>query len=203
MPVVPTMNVATVGYGAGSRTYPDRPNVLRVLLGETDTANGSDRAAAELSLRREPIAVVETTVDDVTPELLGSLQETLAPVGALDVAVTGTTMKKSRPGHIVQVISAPENARVVAARLARETGSLGVRVIDTAHRWIADRSVETVSIDVDGDAYDVGVKVAADERGNQYDASAEYKEAVAVARETELAVREVMRRAERKIGESR
>lgn len=197
---LPSLNLRAVGYGAGSRTYPERPNVLRVLVGDGDgTASAAPPA---LDLRREPIAVVETTVDDVTPEVLGSLHETLAAAGALDVAVLPATMKKSRPGHVVQVIVEPGDARAVAARLARETGTLGVRVIDGAHRFVADRTVEPVDLAIDGDTFEVGVKVASDTQGVQYDASAEYDDAVAVATETGLAVREIVRRAEREIDET-
>ncbi|UWG49030.1 Uncharacterized protein HSRCO_2774 [Halanaeroarchaeum sp. HSR-CO] len=197
------LDVDAVGYGAGSRTYPHRPNVLRVLVGDGGRPETDGTAAdEELALRREPIAVVETTVDDVTPEVLGSLHETLAEAGALDVAIAPVGMKKSRPGHVVQVIVAPTDARAVAARLARETGTLGVRVIDAAHRWVADRTVEPVTLTIDGETFEVGVKVGTDTGGVQYDASAEYDDAVAVATETGLAVREIVRRAEREIDET-
>ena len=182
---LPAIDVDAVGYGAGDADVPDHPNVLRVLVG--DGAGG---------LRRESISVLETNVDDVSPEVLGSLQETLADAGARDVSIVPTTMKKSRPGHLIKVVVDPADARTVARRLAEETGTLGVREGSAGHRWVADRSFDTATLTVGGETYEVRVKLGSDADGAVYDVSAEYDDALAVARETGLSVREVMRRAE-------
>jgi uncharacterized protein (TIGR00299 family) protein len=182
---LPALDVDAVGYGAGDANLPDRPNALRALVG--DGGGG---------LRREAISVLETTVDDVTPEVLGSLQETLAAVGARDVSIVPTTMKKSRPGHLVKVVVDPADAGAVARRLAEETGTLGVREGSARHRWVADRAFETATLTVEGETYDVAVKVGSDADGTVFDVSAEYDDALAVANETDLPVREVLRRAE-------
>jgi uncharacterized protein (TIGR00299 family) protein len=181
---LPALDVDTVGYGAGDADVPDHPNALRVLVGDGG------------GLRREAISVLETNVDDVSPEVLGSLQETLADAGARDVSIVPTTMKKSRPGHLVKVVVDPADAGAVARRLAEETGTLGVREGGASHRWVADRAFETATLTVDGETYDVGVKVGSDADGAVFDVSAEYDDALAVARETDLPVREVLRRAE-------
>ncbi|MFC4988452.1 nickel pincer cofactor biosynthesis protein LarC [Saliphagus infecundisoli] len=183
---LPPIAVEASGYGAGSIDISPHPNALRVLVGETES-----------ELAREEIAVLETNVDDVSPEILGGLQDRLADVGARDVSIVPTTMKKSRPGHLVKVICKPEDRERVASRLARETGTLGVREAGASHRWIASRRVEEVALEIDGERYEVAVKVASDEDGAVYDVSAEYDDALAVARETGLAVREVLARAER------
>ncbi|MFB6122450.1 MAG: nickel pincer cofactor biosynthesis protein LarC [Haloferacaceae archaeon] len=182
---LPSLAVDATGYGAGDRDFSDRPNVVRALVGE-----GGGR------LRRDEITVLETNLDDATPEALGGLQETLADAGARDVTVVPTTMKKSRPGHLVKVIVRPEDAERVARRLAAETGTLGVREHGAGHRWVADRRFETAELDVGGDSYEVTVKLGCDAAGEVYDVSAEYDDALAVARETGLPVREVARRAE-------
>jgi len=189
VPSLPQLDVDAAGYGAGSRDVEGRPNVLRAVVGE---GTGS--------LDRESIAVLETNVDDVSPEVLGGLQETLKDVGALDVSIVPLTMKKSRPGHLVKVVVDPADAERVAHRLATETGTLGVREHGTGHRWIADREQVSAAVDVDGHTYEVAVKVARID-GAVYDASAEYDDARAVADETGLPVREVMRRAEAAVGE--
>jgi uncharacterized protein (TIGR00299 family) protein len=181
---LPALRVETSGYGAGGYEFPEHPNVLRAIVGESGD-----------TLSREDIAVLETNVDDATPEVLGSLQESLAAVGALDVTIVPTTMKKSRPGHLVKVVAKPEDRERVARRLAEETGTLGVREAGASHRWVADREIETARIEVGDGNYEVDVKVAS-AGGEAYDVSAEYNDALAVARETGLAVREVMRRAE-------
>jgi uncharacterized protein (TIGR00299 family) protein len=182
---LPELDVEASGAGAGSKELPDRPNVLRALVGE---ATGR--------LRREEIAVLETHLDDATPETLGDLQRSLSAVGARDVSVTPLTMKKSRPGHLVRVIARPEDARRVARRLAAETGTLGVREAAADHRYVADRRVETVTVALDGADHAVDVKVATDDAGSVLDVTAEHDDAAAVAAETDRPSREVARLAE-------
>jgi len=184
---LPSLDVVASGYGAGDQSFPHHPNVLRVLAGETNA-----------DLRREPVTVLETHLDDATPEALGGLQETLTDEGALDVTVLPTTMKKSRPGHLVKVVVAPADARRVARRLARETGTLGVREHGSGHRFVADREQQTVTLAVDGNSFEVGVKVARIGE-DVYDVSAEFDDALAVARATGLPVRELLWRAEQTI----
>jgi len=181
---LPSLSVDTSGYGAGGYTFDAHPNVLRAIVG--DGGGG---------LRRDSITVLETNLDDASPELLGGLQETLSAVGALDVSIVPLTMKKSRPGHLVKVVVKPEDAQRVARRLAEETGTLGIREHGAGHRWIADRERRTATVSHDGTGYDVAVKIASAD-GEVYDVSAEYDDALAVATETALPVREVMRRAE-------
>ena len=182
---LPSLRVASSGYGAGDRSFEQHPNVLRALAG---TGTGD--------LRREPVTVLETHLDDATPEALGGLQERLTEVGALDVTVLPTTMKKSRPGHLVKVVVEPGHARRVARRLAEETGTLGVREHGSGHRFVADREQQQVTLDVDGERVAVTVKIA--RVGEEvYDISAEFDDALAVSRRTDLPVRAVLRRAER------
>ncbi|MFB6178414.1 MAG: nickel pincer cofactor biosynthesis protein LarC [Halorientalis sp.] len=182
---LPPLRVESSGYGAGDYDFAQRPNVLRALVG--DGSGG---------LRKDAITVLETNVDDVPPEILGGLQETLADAGARDVSIVPLTMKKSRPGHLVKVITRPEDAERVARRLAEETGTLGVREHGAGHRWMADREIETVEISLGGTDFEVDVKIASDQSGRIFDVSAEYDDALAVARETDRPVREVMQRAE-------
>ncbi|WP_058827676.1 nickel pincer cofactor biosynthesis protein LarC [Haloferax sp. Q22] len=181
---LPSMSVESSGYGAGGWDFPDRPNVLRAVVGD-----GGSR------LVRDEISVLETNLDDATPEVLGGLQETLKDAGARDVTIIPTTMKKSRPGHLVKVVVKPEDAERVAYRLAVETGTLGIREHGAGHRWTARREFETATLAIDGDDYEVSVKIGSDADGVVYDRSAEYDDALAVAKETGLPVREVMRRA--------
>ncbi|ESS05246.1 MAG: hypothetical protein A07HB70_02287 [uncultured archaeon A07HB70] len=182
---LPGLRVEAQGWGAGAASPGDRPNALRAVAGES----GGD-------LRRESITVLETNLDDAAPEVLGSLHERLREVGARDVSVLPATMKKSRPGHLVKVVVRPDHADRVARALAEETGTLGVREHGAGHRWVAERRVETAEIDVDGETFEVAVKIATDTDGRLLDASAEHEDALAVARAAELPVREAARRAE-------
>ena len=201
---IPTLDIDASGYGAGDATFPKHPNVLRTLVG--DGGDGADAREEPHSghdgheeggpLVHDDIAILETNLDDAAPEVLGGLQETLVDAGARDVTIVPTTMKKSRPGHLVKVICKPADADTVAERLARETGTLGIRQAGARHRWIAERSFETATLTVSGTDHEVSVKVAATADGDVYDVSAEYDEAAAVAEDTGLPVREVLRRAE-------
>jgi len=135
---LPPLRLTGAGYGAGTKTFPEHPNVLRALVGEQRGG-----------LTREDVAVLETNLDDASPELLGGLQETLREAGARDVSIVPLTMKKSRPGHLVKVVARPEDAARVARRLAVETGTLGVRESGASHRWVAQREFETVYRELD------------------------------------------------------
>ena len=185
---LPTLSVEGSGYGAGSREFEGHPNVLRAIVGEQSGG-----------LRRDGITVLETNLDDAAPELLGDLQRSLSAAGARDVSIVPTTMKKSRPGHLVKVICKPEDAERVARRLAEETGTLGVREHGAGHRWVADRAFRTATLEIDGESYEVAVKLASDTDGAVYDVSAEFDDAAAVAEATGLPVRTVMERAERAV----
>jgi uncharacterized protein (TIGR00299 family) protein len=185
---LPSLRISESGYGAGDHAFPDHPNVLRALVGKSQG-----------DLAKDDIRVLETNLDDASPEVLGGLHESLQAAGARDVSVIPTTMKKSRPGHLVKVIVKPEDAQRVARRLAVETGTLGVRETGARHRWVANREFETVEIEIGGIEYEVVVKIASDSEGGVYDVSVEYDDASAVAAETDLSVREVMRRAEEEI----
>ena len=182
---LPPMEVASSGYGAGGLDLPERPNVVRAVVGD---ASGG--------LVRDEIRVLETNLDDASPELLGDLQRSLTAAGARDVTILPATMKKSRPGHLVKVIVKPADVERVARRLAAETGTLGVRETGASHRWIAGRSVETAELDIDGETFGVDVKIASDDEGAAYDVSAEFDDAAAVAEAVDRPVREIMRRAE-------
>ncbi|MDZ7747182.1 MAG: nickel pincer cofactor biosynthesis protein LarC [Halobacteriales archaeon] len=185
---LPPMQVSSSGYGAGTLSLSARPNVVRAVVGE-----------AHSGLVRDEIRVLETNLDDASPEILGSLQRSLKQAGARDVSIVPVTMKKGRPGHLVKVIVRPPDVQAVARRLAEETGTLGVRETGAGHRWIANRAFETAELDIDGETFGVSVKVASDADGEVYDVSAEFDDADAVADATGLSVREVMRRAEAQI----
>jgi len=182
---LPPIRVDASGYGAGGYDLDRVPNVLRAMVGETEGRLG-----------KESITVLETNLDDATPEQLGGLQETLRRAGARDISILPATMKKSRPGHLVKVIVKPEDADRVARRLAEETGTLGVREHGAGHRWVADREQVSVTLGIDGEEYEVGVKIGSDGDGTVFDVSAEFDDAAAVAETTGMAVREVLRRAE-------
>lgn len=113
----PAMAIQRVGYGAGSRDPADRPNVLRLWLGEAVGAHG-----------HAPLLLLETNIDDTTPEVLGYALERLLAVGALDAWFTPIQMKKGRPAVTLSALCAPEAEAAVVGAMLRETSTLGVRV---------------------------------------------------------------------------
>ena len=112
----PSMTVKQIGYGLGTKDPKGgRPNALRAVLGETSTR------------RTDTIVVLETTVDDATPEQLGFLQERLWDAGALDVFLTPVFMKKNRPGTNVTVLVRPGERVAATDVLFHESPTFGVR----------------------------------------------------------------------------
>jgi uncharacterized protein (TIGR00299 family) protein len=112
---MPSMTVGSIGYGAGAMDL-DTPNVLRVFLGEVT-------GPAEI----ESIVQVETTVDDMSPQLYEPLMERLFEAGALDVHLTPVLMKKSRPGVVVTALCAPDAVGALARACFLESTTIGVR----------------------------------------------------------------------------
>jgi len=115
---LPSMKILASGFGAGTRDIPDRPNVLRVIIGEP-----AFRDAEET----QTVAVLETNIDDSSPEFLAYLMERLLEKGALDVAFFPAQMKKNRPGVRVQVIAQPNRTEELSQIIFEETTTLGIR----------------------------------------------------------------------------
>ena len=140
---VPAMRVSGSGYGAGGRDVPGRPNVLPALLGEpAEDEEARDPAAGGTAGHGETLIMVETTVNDVTGELLGDLPGLLLGVGALDAWITAVTGKKGRPAHVVTALCRPGDDGPVLARLLAETGSLGARRHQVRRQALPRRETE-------------------------------------------------------------
>jgi uncharacterized protein (TIGR00299 family) protein len=182
-PFLPPMRIEKTGYGAGSKDLP-MPNVLRASLGELEES---------VSLLRDEVEVLETNVDNVTGEVLGNLIEVLMAEGAKDVAIIPAQMKKGRSGHIIKVIIAPQDAPRIAYRIMEETGSLGVRVMQVKHRFIANREQRKVKVRIKGAEKEAGVKIGRDAKGNLLNVAAELEDAKRVAKELKMPLKEVIK----------
>lgn len=121
---LPRMRIERVGYGAGTRKYERFPNVLRAMIGEM-----SEEAAGEAKEDQTPttVAVIETNIDDLSPQVLGYLMETAIDAGALDLFITPVQMKKNRPGVLLTILCAPSDRERMIDLVFRETTTLGVR----------------------------------------------------------------------------
>jgi uncharacterized protein (TIGR00299 family) protein len=113
---MPSMIVERVGYGVGSRTLADKPNLLRILIG-----NDIDKQ------RSETVVVLESNLDDMNPELLGYLMDRLFDAGAKDVTFSHIQMKKNRPGIQLQVVGQPEDKDRLSSIIFKESTTLGIR----------------------------------------------------------------------------
>jgi hypothetical protein len=130
---LPTMTLRKIGYGAGTADFPERANLVRVLLGEA-----SDVALGE-------VVVLETNLDDLLPEFVPDAAERCFAAGALDVWTAPVTMKKGRPGLVLSALARPAVQGAVARAMLEHTSALGVRVARWA-RYELERKVITVEV---------------------------------------------------------
>jgi uncharacterized protein (TIGR00299 family) protein len=134
----PAMRVESIGYGAGTRNSKSFPNVVRLSIGEaSDTSTKHDPAT-------EVVTVLETALDDISPQLLAHVAETALANGALDVMLTPVIMKKGRPGTLLTVLCNPSDSPALTQFILRETTTLGVRIRQD-RRACLDRTYATVS----------------------------------------------------------
>jgi uncharacterized protein (TIGR00299 family) protein len=170
---LPPLTLDRVGYGAGSRDFADRPNVVRVVLG----------AEAERPAGRA--VLLETNLDDMPPELVPDAVERCFAAGALDVWTTSAQMKKGRPGFVLSALARPGAEVAVARALLEETTALGVRTTRLDRREL-EREERTVQ--VTGGV--VRVKVGRLD-GDVVNLAPEHDDCAAVARETGRPVKSV------------
>jgi pyridinium-3,5-bisthiocarboxylic acid mononucleotide nickel chelatase len=129
---LPAIQLLAQGFGAGDKDFPVRANVLRVLIGERT------HAAESTSVK-----VLESNIDDSTPQVLGYAMERLLEAGALDVTLSPVFMKKNRAASQISVICAPNLAEKLSHILFAETSTLGVRVFEAERRVLA-RNIQEV-----------------------------------------------------------
>jgi pyridinium-3,5-bisthiocarboxylic acid mononucleotide nickel chelatase len=108
--------IERVGYGAGSKDFPDRPNVLRVMLGHQGSAFDTDE-----------LVEIAANIDDLNPQIYDHVCERLFAAGARDVTITTTIMKKGRPGVILSILAEPVLREQMAQIIFAETSTIGMR----------------------------------------------------------------------------
>ena len=186
----PLIRAEASGYGAGTKDL-EIPNLLRAVIGEAKETEQTPRHPNN----QDRVVQLETNVDDVTGEVLGSLLDLLMEEGALDVAIVPALMKKGRPASLVQVLARGEDADRLARIVMRETGSLGIRIFPSLHRFVAEREERVIAVEIGGRKFSVRAKVSSisDE---VLQIKAEHDDCKRIARESGLPLREVARRAE-------
>ena len=170
----PAMRIERTGYGAGTLEFPDRPNVLRIVLGKSEPALG-----------RERMLVMETQIDDMNPEIYDYVLDRLFAAGARDVTLSPVQMKKNRPGTLLRIVAEPELREALAEIVLRETSTLGVRCY-MVERLVLRRSTLKLKT-----RFGVLTVKVAEEPGGGKRATPEYDEARRIAASRKIPLRAV------------
>jgi len=132
--IMPPMKIKRVAYGIGAADWPDRPNILRLVLGESEHKIHADNAV-----------IIEANVDDMSPQDFEPMMKAAFDAGALDVALVNMQMKKSRPGVLIRALAPPGSTGEVIDTLLRHSATLGVRW-HTVRRRVLPRTEIVVDI---------------------------------------------------------
>jgi uncharacterized protein (TIGR00299 family) protein len=171
--------IEKVGYGAGSMDLKEIPNLLRVIIGHK-----------EPSVEQDEIMVLETNIDNTSPEVLGYLSERLLERGALDVFFTPIFMKKGRLGTLLSVLCNPEKLNLLSSIIFSETGTIGLRTQFHLRKKLA-RRIEVVKTKF-GKAR---VKIV--KEGEKIYVSPEFEDCKILAGQNNLPLREIYKEVER------
>jgi len=172
---MPLMKVELTGYGAGARDYEKFPNALRIVIGESATASASE----------ERLLMIETNIDDASPQIIGHVMDRAFASGARDCYFTPVQMKKNRPGVLLSILCDRELKEALMEMLFSETTTLGVRTYEVNRRALERRivSVQTAYGPID-------VKVG-HLNGRVVNAMPEFDQCREAARKAGVALREV------------
>jgi pyridinium-3,5-bisthiocarboxylic acid mononucleotide nickel chelatase len=173
---MPSLTVDAVGYGAGTVDLPDTPNVLRCFLGETTAPDVGDETVLE----------IETTIDDMSPQLYEPLIERLFGVGALDVYLQPVIMKRGRPGIVVTALCAPEQVGDLSQALFEQSTTIGVRWSERRRARLQREMVVLTT------AYGAIPFKVSRLQGRIVTVTPEFADVARIAREKSLPVREVL-----------
>lgn len=174
----PEMIVDKIGYGSGTKDFPEQPNLLRVSLGHTADNFESDT-----------IKVIETNIDDMSPQVYDLLIDKLLEMGALDVFLTPIVMKKSRPAIKLTALVNPQQLRDVCSCILAETTTMGVRIYETDRKKLSREMIE-----VETEYGKISVKLGKID-GEVVKALPEYDDCKRIAREKNVPVMKVQQAA--------
>jgi len=175
--VIPDLKIEKTGYGAGTREYKNFPNVLRLFLGETDNK--------QLTMNNEQLTLIETNLDDISPQILGFVMERAFELGALDCWFTPIQMKKNRPATLVSILCDFSKKEILSELLYRETTTLGIRV-SQIERSCLPREIVKVATEFG----EIDVKIAR-YQDKVVNAKPEFEQIKKFAAENNLPLREV------------
>ncbi len=127
----PSMTIEKIGYGAGAKEWPDRPNLFRLVMGEDNAG-----------WRNEEMLVLETNIDDMNPQFYDHVMDRLFAAGARDVFLAPIQMKKNRPATLLTVICEPTRRAALAEIILQETSTIGVRYYPVSRMVLRRESKE-------------------------------------------------------------
>jgi uncharacterized protein (TIGR00299 family) protein len=176
---IPKMKLEKTGYGAGTRDYQKFPNALRILIGEDATMSVGP------GFEDQRLWMIETNMDDISPQILGHVMERAFELGALDCYFTPVQMKKNRPGVLLSILCDDRDRATLSELLFSETTTLGIRAYEVERRALQRRivTVETQYGPID-------VKVA-QLNGHIFKEMPEYEQCRLAAREADVPLRVV------------
>ena len=176
---IPEMTLRAVGYGAGSADLTEKANALRILIGENATSEAGEHWDA-------PVSVIETNLDDMSPQIYGYFVERALAAGALDVFSTAVQMKKNRPGVLLTILCDAANTARMMDLVFRETTSIGVRAYDV-RRKVLDREL----VPVETPFGEVRMKISR-MNGSVLNATPEYEDCQRLAAEKGIPLKQVI-----------
>lgn len=173
---IPAFEIKATGYGAGKRDPKGFPNVLRILIGQAEQVGVSGD---------ETLLMIETNIDDMSPQVFGYVMERALDLGALDCYLTSTQMKKNRPGTLISILCRPSERETFLELLFTETTTIGARSYEVLRRALRR---ETIRVETQFGAIDV--KVAHTKNGTVH-AMPEFEQCRAAAQKAGATFREV------------
>ena len=176
---IPEMTLRAVGYGAGSADLTEKANVLRILIGENATSEAGEHWDA-------PVSVIETNLDDMSPQIYGYFVERALAAGALDVFSTAVQMKKNRPGVLLTILCDAAHTAKLMDLVFRETTTIGVRTYDV-RRKVLDREL----VPVETPFGEVRMKISR-MNGSVLNATPEYEDCQRLAAEKGIPLKQVI-----------
>ena len=176
---IPEMTLRSVGYGAGSANLTEKANVLRILIGESAVSEAGEHWDA-------PVSVIETNLDDMSPQIYGYFVERALAAGALDVFSTAVQMKKNRPGVLLTILCEQEHTARLIDLVFRETTTIGVRTYDV-RRKVLDREL----VPVETPFGEVRMKISR-MNGSVLNATPEYEDCQRLAAEKGIPLKQVI-----------
>jgi hypothetical protein len=182
---MPPMRLLCSGFGAGTKELGSLPNLVQIAVGESTSAIGGPGDTEGAATGGQPLALLEANLDDISGEVVAHAVDALLADDALDAWTAHVTMKKGRPGVVLSALAHLPDAPRLRDLIARETGTLGVRV-SVVDRWPFARQTDEVEVE----GLPVRIKRTA------LRVKVEYEDAARVARRTGLPLREVVSRAE-------